>query len=81
MLSKLIHFVRETKSPALSNNGLVKRIKDSGIELSRQGLDNWLKDPPHVVRNFQILVYIRAVSGKSWAEFGKVLDSLFKVKN
>lgn len=74
---KIIKKVRD--SADLKNYGIMKKLRDIGIEVTTQGIDGYEKDSARSMR-LDVLSGLRRISGVSWEEFGAWIDSEFKLK-
>jgi hypothetical protein len=72
---KIIKKVRDTKE--LKNYGIMKALRDIGVEVTTQGIDGYEKDSARSMR-LDVLSGLRRISGVSWEEFGGWIDPEFK---
>lgn len=77
MSVKLIKKVRDTAN--LKNYGIMKALRDLGIEVTTQGIDGYEKETAKSMR-LDVLSGLRQISGKSWEDFGEWIDQEFKRK-
>lgn len=78
MVMKLMEWIR--KVTGSKNYSLSKDLRNTyGIEISVPGIDGYDKDTAKSMR-LDVLCGFRALSGKSWEDFGKRLDDEFLPK-
>jgi hypothetical protein len=71
MAMKIIEKIR--KVTGLKNYGLMKALRDLGVEVTTQGIDGYERETARSMR-FDVLSGLRKISGLSWNEFGKLID-------
>jgi hypothetical protein len=75
---RLVKTIRDALK--VKNYGLSPKLRDEvGVEITVQGLDGYDKDTAKSMR-LDVLCGLRKVYGKSWDEFGKMLDAEFLPK-
>lgn len=70
----LIKKVRDSKQ--LKNYGIMKALRELGIEITTQGVDGYEKPTAKSMR-LDVLCGLRRITGLSWVAFGKLLDEEF----
>ena len=71
MSVKLIKKVRDITG--LKNYGIMKALRDKGVEITTQGVDGYERDTARSMR-LDVLTGLKRISGLSWNEFGKLID-------
>lgn len=74
MSMKLIKNIKDTTD--LKNYGIMKKLRELGIEVTTQGIDGYEKVTARSTR-LDVLCGLRKISGLNWDKFGKLLDSEF----
>lgn len=72
MSVKIIKKVRDLSG--LKNYGLMKRLRELGVEVTTQGIDGYERETARSMR-FDVLSGLRKISGLTWGEFGDLIDA------
>jgi hypothetical protein len=71
---KIIDYIKKTKG--LTNYGLSKKLRQIGVEITTQGVDQYDKGRARSMR-LDVLLGFKELSGLSWDKFGKLLEEEF----
>lgn len=79
MRMRILDKVKEVHSAGgkvASNYNVAKRLREIGIEITTQGIDQYDKEQARSMR-LDVLVGLKRLSGLNWEKFGKMLEEEF----